>query len=120
MRSSSRLYQFSETVRSAGGIGGVVTASLLQAIANIDQALSALGASMSDAVRVQISLIDLDYQDELLKAFAARFAGIDTILTIICQPFVGDVKMEVEIVAYRAPGGNSGQTIRMPTPSVPG
>ena len=56
MRSSSRLYQFSGNVRSVRGIGGVVAASLLQAIANIDQALSALVASMSDAVRGQISL----------------------------------------------------------------
>jgi 2-iminobutanoate/2-iminopropanoate deaminase len=86
---------------------------MLQAIKNIEHGLSAVGASISDTVRVQISLTNLKFQDSLLKAFAARFLGIDPTLTIICQPFVGDVKVEVEITAFHNASGGTSETIRV-------
>ncbi|ODU22877.1 MAG: hypothetical protein ABS87_00300 [Sphingomonas sp. SCN 67-18] len=93
---------------------------MLQAIDNIDHALSAVGASVADSVRVQVSLTSLDYQDALLAAFGKRFAGIDPALTLICQSFVGDVKVEVEITAYRSADGSPPETVRMASPPPSG
>jgi len=86
---------------------------MLQAIDNIDRALAAVDATVSDSVRVQISFSNLDDQDRLLEAFAKRFSGIDPTLTLICQPFVGDVSVEVEITAYKDSHAGASETIRI-------
>lgn len=96
-----------------GVISGDVVEQMLGAIDNIDRAFAAAGTSVSNAVRVQISFCNSEDQEALLNAFGARFKGIDPALTLICQPFSGDVKVEVEVIACARAGGMVAETIRI-------
>lgn len=98
---------------ATGSISSDPCEQMLHAIENINYAFSAVGASVADAVKVQISFARLEDQAKLLKAFAVRFEGIDPALTLICQPHEGDVSVEVEITAYKGENDVDADIVRL-------
>lgn len=87
---------------------------LERALATLEKALAVAGATLSDTVKATLSLVDLADKDAVMAVFAKRFAGIDPVFTMICQPIpVPNMKVEIELVAYINDTGKEAERIQM-------
>jgi enamine deaminase RidA (YjgF/YER057c/UK114 family) len=84
-------------------------AQTAQAIANVESALVALGASLEDVVRTRIYVTDIGRWEEVGRAHGEAFAGVMPATSMIQIGALIDPRMlvEVEAVAYK-PGAGSG------------
>lgn len=84
----------------------------VQALANIEGTLVALGASLADVVRVRVSVPDPADMGAVMEVFAARFAGIEPAGTFTCTPLAGpEYKVEIEATALRGAGARTERRI---------
>jgi len=79
-----------------------LTEQTLQALANIETALAAVGASLSDAIAARVFVQFPQDIDIVMAAYAQRMRGINPTLTMTSPPLgSAEYKVEIEITAYR-------------------
>jgi len=79
-----------------------LTEQTLQALANIETALAAVGASLSDAIAAHVFVQFPQDIDIVMAAYAQRMRGINPTLTMTSPPLgSAEYKVEIEITAYR-------------------
>jgi enamine deaminase RidA (YjgF/YER057c/UK114 family) len=79
-----------------------------KALANIEGALAAVGASLADVVRARVSVPDPADVAAVMAVFAERFKGIDPAGTFTCTPLAGpEYRVEIEVTAYRGAGART-------------
>jgi 2-iminobutanoate/2-iminopropanoate deaminase len=79
-----------------------LTEQTLQALANIETALAAVGASLSDAIAARVFVQFPQDIDTVMAAYAQRMRGINPTLTMTSPPLgSAEYKVEIEITAYR-------------------
>ena len=83
-------------------------AQTAQAIANVESALVALGASLADVVRTRVYVTDIGRWQEVGRAHGEAFAGVMPASSMIGVVALVDPRMlvEVEAVAYRKGAGS--------------
>jgi enamine deaminase RidA (YjgF/YER057c/UK114 family) len=84
-------------------------AQTAQAIANVESALVALGAGLSDVVRTRMYVTDIGLWEEVGRAHGEAFAGVMPATSMIQISAFIDPRMlvEVEAVAYKPGAGSS-------------
>jgi enamine deaminase RidA (YjgF/YER057c/UK114 family) len=74
----------------------------LQALANIETALAAVGATLSDAIAARVFVQFPQDIEPVMAAYAKRMRGINPTLTMTSPPLgSAEYKVEIEITAYR-------------------
>lgn len=79
-----------------------VTEQSLQAIANIERALIAVGSCLADIVAIRVFVPNPKDASAVGDVLGDKFRGIDPALTLTCAPLASDAyKMEMDATAYR-------------------
>ncbi len=79
-----------------------LTEQTLQVLANIEAALSAVGASLADVVASRVFIQFPQDVETIMAAYAQKMRGINPTLTMTCPPLgSAQYKVEIEITAYR-------------------
>ena len=79
-----------------------VIAQTEQVFANIESALAAVGASLSDVVFSRVFIQDPQHVQAVMDFIGNKFRGIDPATTVTCPPLGSTVyKVELEVTAYR-------------------
>lgn len=90
-----------------------------QVLANIDAALTVLGASLADVVAARVFIQFPEDVDRVMATYAERMRGINPTLTMTCPPLgSSEYKVEIEVTAYRGAGSANVQEIRLNTPTA--
>ena len=71
----------------------------VQAIRNIETALSAAGSSLADVVRTRIFVTDIDHWEEVARAHGEFFREVRPAATMVAVSRLVDPSMLVEIEA---------------------
>lgn len=87
-----------------------VTEQSLQAIANIERALIAVGSCLADIVAIRVFVPNRTDADSVGAVLGDKFRGIDPALTLTCSPLGSDTyKMEMDATAYRGASANKAE-----------
>lgn len=79
-----------------------VTEQTLQVFSNIEGALAAVGASLSDVVASRVFIQDPADTHAVMTIVGDKFRGIDPASTVTCPPLGSTVyKVEIEVTAFR-------------------
>lgn len=79
-----------------------VTEQSLQAIDNIERALTAVGSCLADIVAIRVFVPDPADADAIGTVLGNKFRGIDPACTLTCTPLASEAyKMEMEATAHR-------------------
>lgn len=79
-----------------------VTEQSLQAIANIQRALRAVGSCLADVVAIRVFVPNPADADAVGAVLGEKFRGIDPACTLTCSPLASDIfKVELDATAYR-------------------
>lgn len=82
-----------------------IGAQTAQVFANVETALTAVGSSFSDVVRVRVFIQDPADIATVMTLVGEKFRGIDPACTATCPPLGStQYKVEVEITALRGAG----------------
>ncbi|MBU9824537.1 MULTISPECIES: RidA family protein [Rahnella] len=82
-----------------------VTEQTLQVFANIEMALAAVGATLSDVVFSRVYIQDPKDVASVMEIIGAKFRGINPATTVTCPPLGSTVyKVELEVTAWRGAG----------------
>jgi len=82
-----------------------VTEQTLQVFANIEMALAAVGATLSDVVFSRVYIQDPKDVASVMEIIGAKFRGINPATTVTCPPLGSTVyKVELEATAWRGAG----------------
>jgi len=82
-----------------------VTEQTLQVFANIEMALAAVGATLSDVVFSRVYIQDPKDVASVMEIIGAKFRGINPATTVTCPPLGSTVyKVELEVTAWRGSG----------------
>ncbi|MFD3249010.1 Rid family hydrolase [Rahnella aquatilis] len=82
-----------------------VTEQTLQVFANIEMALAAVDATLSDVVFSRVYIQDPKDVASVMEIIAAKFRGINPATTVTCPPLGSTVyKVELEVTAWRGAG----------------
>lgn len=82
-----------------------VTEQTYQVFANVERALAAVGASLSDVVMSRVFIQDPSDTMAVMTVVGEKFRGIDPASTVTCPPLGSNVyKVEIEMTAYRGAG----------------
>ncbi len=85
-----------------------------QCFANIEGALAAVNATLSDVVRARIAIPFLEHKESVMDVVAEKFRGIDPASTITATPLSSpDYLVEIEVTAYRDAGSGNTEYIRV-------
>jgi 2-iminobutanoate/2-iminopropanoate deaminase len=72
-----------------------------QALSNLEGALAAVGAKLSDTVRFHVAVAMPEYLDAVLETIAERVGGNDPAHTIAIGPLPHpEMKLELALIAY--------------------
>jgi len=110
VRVGARIYVSGTTATAADGsvVGrGDAYAQAVQALDNIDRALTALGGRRDDIVRLRVFVTDIGDFDAIGRALGERFGTIRPANTLVQVAALVDPSMKVEIEADAEvpPGG---------------
>lgn len=87
-----------------------VTEQTLQAIANIERALLAVGSCLADIVAIRVFVPNSADADAVGAVLGEIFRGIDPACTLTCSPLASDAfKMELDATAYRGASENQAE-----------
>lgn len=87
-----------------------VTEQTLQAIANIERALLAVGSCLADIVAIRVFVPNPAEADAVGAVLGEKFRGIDPACTLTCSPLASDAfKMELDATAYRGASENKAE-----------
>jgi 2-iminobutanoate/2-iminopropanoate deaminase len=79
-----------------------VTEQSLQAIANIERALAAVGSCLADIVAIRVFVPNPADADAVGAVLGEKFRGIDPACTLTCSLLAADAyKMEMDATAFR-------------------
>ncbi|AEX54740.1 RidA family protein [Rahnella sp. SL6] len=82
-----------------------VTEQTLQVFANIEMALAAVDATLSDVVFSRVYIQDPKDVASVMEIIGAKFRGINPATTVTCPPLGSTVyKVELEVTAWRGAG----------------
>ncbi|MCX2942017.1 RidA family protein [Rahnella perminowiae] len=82
-----------------------VTEQTLQVFANIEMALAAVDATLSDVVFSRVYIQDPKDVASVMEIIGAKFRGINPATTVTCPPLGSTVyKVELEATAWRGAG----------------
>jgi 2-iminobutanoate/2-iminopropanoate deaminase len=91
-----------------------VTQQALQAIANIERALLAIGSSLADIVAIRVFVPNPADADAVGTVLGEKFRGIDPACTLTCSPLASDIfKVELDATAYRGASKNKAEYIHL-------
>jgi enamine deaminase RidA (YjgF/YER057c/UK114 family) len=102
VRVGSHIYVSGTTATAPDGsvVGrGDAHAQTVQALDNIEQALSALGSRRSDIVRLRVYVTDIGDFDAIARALGERFGEIRPANTLVQVAALVDPAMKIEIEA---------------------
>jgi enamine deaminase RidA (YjgF/YER057c/UK114 family) len=83
-----------------------------QSFNNIERALDAVGASLSDVVMSTIYIPSVGDAPTVMAYVGERFKGIDPARTVLCTPLGNaEMKVEIEVTAYKGVGASTPKRI---------
>lgn len=82
-----------------------LTEQTLQVLANIEAALAAVEASLTDVVAARVFVQFPQDVEIIMAAYAQKMRGINPTLTMTCPPLGStEYRVEIEVTAYRGAG----------------
>lgn len=86
----------------------------LQVFANIERALKAVDASLSDVVMSRVFIQDPKNTMDIMAIVGEKFRGVDPATTVSCPPLGSDIyKVEIEVTAYKGASSAETETINI-------
>jgi enamine deaminase RidA (YjgF/YER057c/UK114 family) len=87
----------------------------LQVFINVERALAAVGAGLSDVIFSRVYIQDSKDLTAVMEIVGQKFYGIDPATTITCPPLGSTIyKMELEVTAYRGASTASVEALLIP------
>ena len=85
-----------------------------KALQNVERALSAVGATLRDVVKIVRHVPNREDKEKVGQVIGRVFKGIDPASTTVCTPLASDIyKVELEIIAHRGVGDADQRRLRV-------
>lgn len=99
---------------ASGEIPEDITQQTLQVFANIERALTSIGANLGDVVASRVFIQNPTDMHAVMTVVGDKFRGIDPASTVTCPPLGSSIyKIEIEVTAYRGAANADVETIRL-------